>query len=300
MANQFPAYNVRHINLKSGEIGFIDEGKGKTILLVHGAPFTSLGYMRVIDELRKTYRVVAPDLPGFGSSSAAAGFTAKLEDYSAFLVEFCQVLALDDFYMYLFDSAGCFGLHAAPALASKLAGLVIADTVAFPLTGRAWAVRFVLRYIVSSRPARFLNRKLNLLPWLVATVVPLLGFKPFSRRVRQAMITQFDTEEKRDRVLNIFSQMGWNDRFMFEISEGTKKYLSHIPALLLFGQFDPVRFVGAVPRFQKMFAKCTVRIIPLEEHFPIFASGAKVAREMNDWIKQQEGIEVPRAVQARI
>jgi haloalkane dehalogenase len=289
MANKLLTYNYRYVSLKSGEIRFIDEGEGKTILLLHGAPFTALGYMRVIDELRKHYRVVAPDLPGFGGSSAGAGFTGSLEDYSAFIGEFCRVLELDNFYMYLFDSGGCMGLHAASTFASRLAGLVIADTVAFPLTGRAWIVGFVLRHIVTSRPARYLNRKLNLLPWLVATVVPLLALKPFSRNERQAMIREFDTEAKRDRVLNLFAQMGRDTEFMRTVAERAWKYLGHIPALLLFGQFDPVRFVGAVSRFEKMFDECSVRIMPLEEHFPIFASGEKMAREVHEWIQRQDG-----------
>lgn len=288
MAKTFLTYNRRCVSLNSGEISFIDEGEGTTILLLHGAPFTSLGYMRVIDHLRPTYRVIAPDLPGFGASTASASFTGNLVGYSASIEEFCRALELDSFYMFLFDSGGCMGLRAARALAPKLSGLVIADTVAFPLSGRAAVVRFALKHIVTSPPARFLNRKLNLLPWLVATVVPLLGLKPFASEERQAMISQFDTEAKRDKVLDIFSQMGWDEQFVRDVADGAKQHLSHLPALLLFGQFDPVRIVGAISRFQSMFEDNLIRIIPLEEHFPIFASGVRVAQEVNDWITKRE------------
>jgi haloalkane dehalogenase len=300
MTNNFHNYKYGQISLKSGEISYIDEGKGKTILLLHGAPFTSLGYMRVINSLRKNYRVIAPDLPGFGRSTIGTGFTGSLENYSSFIQEFCEALELDDFYIYLFDSSGCMGLHAAPGFASRIAGLVVADTVAFPLTGRAWLVRFVLRHIVSSGIARYLNRKLNLLPWLVAVVVPLVAFKPFSSQERQAMLNEFDTEAKRDRVLDIFSQMGWDEQFMLDTANGIKKKLSHIPTLLLFGQFDPVRFVGAISRFQKMFDDYTVRIMPLEEHFPIFASGEKVANEVDDWVKRREAVRSSSVSQAQM
>jgi haloalkane dehalogenase len=249
-----------------------------------------MGFMRVIDELRANYRVVAPDFPGFGQSGADRDFKARLEDYSAFVHEFCQELALEDFYLYLFDSSACIGLHAAPGFSSKLAGLILADAVAFPLTGSAWPVRLILRYVVTSPPIRFMNRVFNALPWLVITVAPFKN--PFTREERDILIRQFDTEEKRNRILDVFSQMGWNEEFMAGVAERAKSELNLVPTLLLFGQFDPVRFVGAVSRFRKMFDDCDVRIIPLEEHFPILASGKRVAREVDSWIKQNEARKV--------
>ena len=286
MTSDLYSYRYHELSLKSGRISYIDEGSGKSVLLLHGAPITSLGFMRMIDRLKEGYRVIAPDLPGFGRSCANADFNGRLEDYSRFVKEFCKELNLDGFYIYLFDSAGCIGLNAASDFSTKLSGLILSDTVALPMTGRSWFVRFVLRYIVTSLPMRFLNRKLNLLAWLVATVAPIL--KPFSRQERDLLIKQYDTPEKRDRVLDIFYQMGWNETFINEAVENIKNGLKRVPTLLIYGQFDPVRIAGAISHYRKTFHDCTWKIIPFEEHFPILGSGEKVAQEIDSWIKQKE------------
>lgn len=62
---------IRRVATPSGDIAFVDEGEGPPVLLLHGAPLTSLGFVRVVRELRTQQRVIAPDLPGFGRSRAA-------------------------------------------------------------------------------------------------------------------------------------------------------------------------------------------------------------------------------------
>jgi haloalkane dehalogenase len=275
----------RSVSLASGDIGYVDEGAGPTVLLLHGAPLTSLGFLRVIRELAVDYRVVAPDLPGFGRSSIRPQFGASLADYSAFVADFCRALELRHFFAYLNDSSACIAFPALAGLADRVAGIVVASTVPLPLSGRSLVVKFTLRYIVGSSAARSLNRRLNLLPWLVATVAPWL--RPFSASERQLLRAQFDTREKRDRIIDIFRQMGRDDSFMQRAAASARTHLGRKPVLLLYGQFDPMRLVGGVSRFRQMFPSSTVRIVPLEEHFPILASGARVARTVHEWIRSQ-------------
>jgi haloalkane dehalogenase len=277
----------RSVALDSGRIAYLDEGAGPTVLLLHGGPVTSLGFLRVVRELRARYRVVAPDLPGFGHSTVGPRFRADLAGYAAFVEDFTVALDLRDACVYVNDASGCFGLSAlaSPAVAPRVAGLIIASTVPVPLTGRAWPVKLMLKYVVSSRLLRYLNRRLNLLPWLVATVAPWLN--PFARPERRALTAQFDTFEKRDRIIDLFAAMGRDDAFMRATAERVRGALADKPTLLLYGQFDPVRFAGGVARFRKLLPRSSARIIRFEEHFPILASGARVARQIDDWIRAE-------------
>lgn len=274
---------IRRIQIPSGDIAFIDEGEGPPVLLLHGAPATSLGFVRVIRELRKHHRVIAPDLPGFGRSRAAESFERSLSAYATSIEEIVHALELERLVLLGFDSGGCTGLAAAARMAGKIEGLVIADSVPIPLTGRAWFVRMVLRYVVSSRLARWLNRKLNLLPWLVATVDPLR--RPLSAHERAAITGAYDSAEKRDRVIDMFSAMGRDDGFMRRTAAEVTDRLADKPVLLLFGQLDPVRLAGGASRFSKMFHRTTLRIIRGEKHFPILAAGEQVAAEIEDWLR---------------
>src|SRR5687767_16015503 len=109
---------------------------------------------------------------------------------------------------------------------------------------------------------RFLNRRLNLLPWLVATVDP--HRRPFSASERAVLTRQYDSTAKRDRILDLFAAMGHGDAFMHETAAHVSARLANKPALLLFGQFDPVRFAGGVSRFKRLFPRASVIIIPRE------------------------------------
>ncbi|TPV96312.1 MAG: alpha/beta fold hydrolase [Myxococcales bacterium FL481] len=52
-----------------GRLRFVDEGRGPAIMLVHGVPTSSWLYRHMIDALvARGFRVVAPDLIGFGAS----------------------------------------------------------------------------------------------------------------------------------------------------------------------------------------------------------------------------------------
>lgn len=205
---------VRRITIPSGDLAYVDEGEGEgpPVLLLHGAPITSLGFVRVIRSLRGSHRVIAPDLPGFGQSRADARFGSSLPEYAKSLVDFCTALRLPPFVLFGCDAGALIGLAAAAKMASNIAGLVIADTVPFPLNGRAWLVKMTLRHVVTSRPARVLNRRLNLLPWLVATLDPFR--RPFSAHERAVLTSQYDSHVKRDRILDLFSAMGHDDEFM--------------------------------------------------------------------------------------
>jgi pimeloyl-ACP methyl ester carboxylesterase len=49
-------------------VAYIDEGKGDVVVLLHGCPFQSYEYSRVIPSLARHYRVIAPDLLGLGDT----------------------------------------------------------------------------------------------------------------------------------------------------------------------------------------------------------------------------------------
>lgn len=274
---------IRTTTTESGCIAYIDEGSGPPIVLLHGAPITSLGFVRVVHGLRARHRVIAPDLPGFGQSQPSPTFDGTLGAFARSIQEFCESLDLDNFVLFGCDAGACVGLPAAAAMNRRIAGLVIADTVPVPLNGRAWLVKMILRHVVTSPPLRYLNRRLNLLPWLVATVDP--HRRPFSPHERAVLTGQYDSAEKRDRILGVFSAMGYDDAFMHHTAAQVSARLADKPVLLLFGQFDPVRVVGGVSRFKKLFRNSTVAIIARERHFPILAAGDEVAVALGSWMR---------------
>ena len=61
------------LQLSGRSVNYIDQGKGETLLLIHGFPLDHSMWQRQIDFFQASYRVVCPDLPGFGASDPLDG-----------------------------------------------------------------------------------------------------------------------------------------------------------------------------------------------------------------------------------
>jgi pimeloyl-ACP methyl ester carboxylesterase len=53
-------------------LAFREEGEGPPLLLVHGSPGDGRSWARVVPHLRDRFRVICPDLPGYGGSDRLA------------------------------------------------------------------------------------------------------------------------------------------------------------------------------------------------------------------------------------
>ena len=110
----------RRVKLAAGDTAYIDEGNGPPILLLHGAPLSSLGFFHLVAALRSEYRLPATDFPGFGDSDAAPDFAGTLASYSDFVVDFWRALDLRGLTVFVNDSSGPIGIAAAAALADRV------------------------------------------------------------------------------------------------------------------------------------------------------------------------------------
>jgi pimeloyl-ACP methyl ester carboxylesterase len=57
----------------TASLSFEEYGTGPLLVLVHGSPGTGKGWQRVAERLAVRFRVIAPDLPGYGESPSLAG-----------------------------------------------------------------------------------------------------------------------------------------------------------------------------------------------------------------------------------
>lgn len=96
------------------------------VLLLHGFPSSSHQYRGLIDRLSGKYRVIAPDLPGFGFSDAPAakafGYTF---DHLAEVIEgFTDALGLTRYALYVFDYGAPVGFRLAVSRPERIAALI--------------------------------------------------------------------------------------------------------------------------------------------------------------------------------
>src|SRR5262245_54156765 len=115
-----------HIPVGSADVYVKDQGAGSPILFLHGNPDTADVWDGVIGYLQKQYRCIAPDLPGFGRSTAARDFNCSFDHLGRFLDEFVErirpTLPLN---LVTHDFGGAFGMAWAVQYPEKVRRIVV-------------------------------------------------------------------------------------------------------------------------------------------------------------------------------
>jgi pimeloyl-ACP methyl ester carboxylesterase/alkylhydroperoxidase family enzyme len=111
------------LNLFYREAGPTD---APVLLLLHGFPSSSHQYRGLIDRLAGKYRVIAPDLPGFGFSDApdAKSFGYTFDHLAEVIEGFTDTLGLSRYALYVFDYGAPVGLRLAVSRPERVAALI--------------------------------------------------------------------------------------------------------------------------------------------------------------------------------
>jgi len=132
----FP-FQSKFVELDNGSrVHYVDEGEGPTLLLLHGNPTSAYLYREMINELKSDYRVIAPDYPGFGQSSAHAGYGYTAQEQADTIISFFDFMNLDNVIIMVQDWGGPIGFNLVQHRPEQFSGLVIGNTWAWPLQGQ--------------------------------------------------------------------------------------------------------------------------------------------------------------------
>jgi len=91
------------LHYRDGYIHYLDEGKGPTVLLLHGNPTWSYIYRNIIKELRGECRLIALDYPGFGMSKASSQYGFTPQEQSEAVLELIRHLQLKSIVLVVQD-----------------------------------------------------------------------------------------------------------------------------------------------------------------------------------------------------
>jgi 3-oxoadipate enol-lactonase len=86
---------MKKVTVNGINLAVYDEGIGPPILFVHGFPLSHSMWRFQLDEFAGNYRVIAPDLRGFGDSDVAEG-TVTMEQHADDLVALLDTLNVDE------------------------------------------------------------------------------------------------------------------------------------------------------------------------------------------------------------
>jgi pimeloyl-ACP methyl ester carboxylesterase len=112
------------------------------VLLLHGFPTSSFQYRELIPRLADRYRVIAPDLPGFGFTEVPEkrNYKYSFESLAKTIEAFTNALNLKKYALYVFDYGAPTGFRLALAHPERVTAIVSQNGNAYEDgLGDAWA-----------------------------------------------------------------------------------------------------------------------------------------------------------------
>jgi len=139
-----PVTHIRRVQADGVNVFYREAGPADApvILLLHGFPTSSFQYRELIPLLADKYRIIAPDLPGFGFTEVppARGYTYSFDNLAKTVEAFTEALHLSRYALYVFDYGAPTGLRLAMAHPDRVTAIVSQNGNAYEAgLGDAWA-----------------------------------------------------------------------------------------------------------------------------------------------------------------
>jgi haloalkane dehalogenase len=242
-------------------IHYVDEGKGRPVVMFHGNPTWSFLYRKVINELKGEFRCIAMDYPGFGLSERPPGYGYTSAEHAQVIGKLVDHLGLDGFIVVGQDWGGPIGMTVALERAQRVAGLVFANTWYWPAQGSLATFSVVM----SSPPLQWLILNRNafvnfLMPRSVATPLDPKVFKTYqdaqpSPEARRG-VAEFPRQIRRARPM------------LEHLATAAPKQLGAKPIELVWAMKDPAFGNPAVlARWKRDFPSANVTQIAGANHY---------------------------------
>ncbi|MFF3225206.1 alpha/beta fold hydrolase [Nocardia suismassiliense] len=131
--NDLPRVEHRFVEVDGVRVFYRQAGPddAPVLLLLHGFPSASHQFRRLIDALGGSYRLIAPDYPGFGHTEAPDSFTYSFDRLADIVEGFLERLELTQFFLYAFDFGAPVGFRIATRHPEWVAGLVVQNGNAY-------------------------------------------------------------------------------------------------------------------------------------------------------------------------
>ena len=117
----------------NGLIKYIDKGRGPVILLLHGVPTSGWLYRKMINPLvNNGYRVIIPDMLGYGSSDSPEGFEIyNAENHAKRLLQLMESLGIQTWTHVMHDAGGLWTWELMKQAPNKIDKLVVLNTIIY-------------------------------------------------------------------------------------------------------------------------------------------------------------------------
>ncbi len=119
------------VNEHDLEVAYYDDGDGEPVLFCHGIPTSSFLWRDVAPPLLDEYRVIVPDMIGYGNSAMHDGFNRSIRAQEEMIDGLVDELGLGALSFVGHDLGGSVGLRYAAHNSDAVENLVLSNTVCY-------------------------------------------------------------------------------------------------------------------------------------------------------------------------
>lgn len=143
-SSQVPLTTIHRVEADGVNVFYREAGPADApvVLLLHGFPTSSFQYRELIPRLADKYRVIAPDLPGFGFTEVleTRKYKYSFDALAETMLAFTDALGLKRYALYVFDYGAPTGFRLAVARPERVTAIVSQNGNAYEDgLGHAWA-----------------------------------------------------------------------------------------------------------------------------------------------------------------
>ncbi|MCG6955547.1 MAG: alpha/beta fold hydrolase [Gemmatimonadetes bacterium] len=248
----FP-FESRWLETEVGPVHYIDEGEGEPILFLHGNPTWSFLYRGIVIRLRKKYRCIAVDYPGFGLSARPEDYGYTPAEHADVVATLVRHLDLRRLTIMGHDWGGPIGMRVALDETSRLRALVMGDTWYWPPDAwqlKAWA------YVMASAPVQTQIIRRNI---LVERLMPYGVKFPLADEVMHHYREALPTPKSRIGAAEFPRQMMEASLWLGDLADQVHERLTNVPLLLTWGIGDHLYPMTLMQHFREDFRLTTIR-----------------------------------------
>ena len=138
-----PLTSVHKVEADGVQVFYREAGKvsAPVVLLLHGFPASSFMFRELIPRLATDYRVIAPDLPGFGFTEVPSErkYVYSFDQLARTIEAFTRAVKIDRYVIYVFDYGAPTGFRLAMAHRERVTAIVSQNGNAYEEgLGDAW------------------------------------------------------------------------------------------------------------------------------------------------------------------
>jgi pimeloyl-ACP methyl ester carboxylesterase len=242
---------------KGINVHFKDEGRGRSIIFLHGTSSSLHTWDKLTPYLKSHVRIIRVDLPGFGLTGPHPERDYSTKAYIQFLDEFTKFLNISSFFVAGNSWGGLLAWNYASRHQQKVSGLILIDAAGFRM---------------SKIPKRFLACRSIIGRWILKHTMLRWLIKAGLQEVYSTYHITDNAEVTRyiDLSLRAGNRQAFLD-FVRKRERPDLKLLQHIqsPTLILWGRLDNLYNVEQAFVFQENLPNATVAIVENAGHVPM-------------------------------